>query len=73
MDADDAARVTKLYAEGGLERQAVSPSELQKIEPALTGKDYYGGFFTPSDFTGDIHRCAAGRSNLPRSLLEASS
>lgn len=52
---DTAAKVTTLLAEGGLERHAVTPAEIGQIEPALKG-DIYGGFFTESDFTGDIHK-----------------
>ncbi|WP_237214532.1 D-amino acid dehydrogenase [Falsiroseomonas oryziterrae] len=54
-----AARVTALLAKGGLERRAVTPSEIRSIEPALRG-DIYGGFYTPSDFTGDIHKFTNG-------------
>lgn len=54
-DFDAAAKVTTLLAEGGLDRRAVTPSEIEQIEPALKG-DIYGGFFTESDFTGDIHK-----------------
>lgn len=54
-----AARVTALLAKGGLERRAVTPSEIRSIEPALQG-DIYGGFYTPSDFTGDIHKFTNG-------------
>ena len=35
------------------------PTEIKAIEPALRG-EYYGGFFTPSDFTGDIHKFTLG-------------
>ena len=56
---DKAAKVSKLYAKGGLERRAVTLAEMQSIEPALKGK-YYGGYFTPSDFTGDIHKFTTG-------------
>jgi D-amino-acid dehydrogenase len=52
---DHAAQVSKLLAQGGLERRAVSPSEMKSIEPALAG-NYYGGYFTASDSTGDIHK-----------------
>lgn len=58
-DFDAAARVSALLAKGGLERRAVTPSEIRSIEPALRG-DYYGGFYTPSDFTGDIHKFTVG-------------
>lgn len=54
-----ATRVTKLLAKGGLERRAVAPSEMKAIEPALNG-DFYGGYYTESDFTGDIHRFTNG-------------
>lgn len=52
---DVAAKVSSLLAEGGLERRAVTPSEIAQIEPTVKG-DIYGGFFTESDFTGDIHK-----------------
>jgi D-amino-acid dehydrogenase len=52
-------RVNRLLQTAGLERRAVTPEEIQKIEPALQGK-YYGGFYTPSDSTGDIHKFTCG-------------
>jgi len=55
-----AEKVNALYNEGGLERYAVSPAEMAKIEPSLDPSAYHGGFFTPSDFTGDIHRYTSG-------------
>ena len=56
---DKAAKVNELLIEGGLERRAVTPEEIREIEPTLKGK-YYGGFFTPSDSTGDIHKFTRG-------------
>ncbi len=56
---DHAAEVTRLLARGGLERRAVSPEEMRAIEPNLRG-DYYGGFYTESDSTGDIHKFTHG-------------
>ena len=56
---EHAARVSALLARGGLERRAVTPEEMRAIEPTLAG-DYYGGFFTPSDCTGDIHKFTVG-------------
>ncbi len=58
---DHAAKVSALLQKGGLERLAVSPMEMQQIEPALQG-DFYGGFFTESDSTGDIHKFTFGVS-----------
>jgi D-amino-acid dehydrogenase len=58
-DFEAAKRVTGLLARGGLERRAVTPEEIHSIEPALRGT-YYGGFYTPSDFTGDIHKFTNG-------------
>ncbi|MDB5620776.1 MAG: D-amino acid dehydrogenase small subunit [Tardiphaga sp.] len=55
---DVATRANALLVEGGLSRDAVSADEIRHIEPALHGK-YAGGFFTPSDFTGDIHNSPA--------------
>lgn len=56
---EHAAAVTKLLAQGGLQRRAVTPSEMKQIEPTLAGT-YYGGFFTESDSTGDIHKFTQG-------------
>lgn len=56
-----AAKVSTLLQKGGLERRAVSPQEMQQIEPTLQG-DFYGGFFTESDCTGDIHKFTYGLS-----------
>ncbi|TDM06421.1 MAG: D-amino acid dehydrogenase [Ideonella sp. MAG2] len=58
---EHAAQVSKLLAEGGLPRRAVTPEEMRAIEPTLAG-DYYGGFFTESDSTGDIHKYTHGLS-----------
>ena len=58
-DWEAAERVTALLARGGLERRAVTPSEIHSIEPSLRG-NYFGGFYTPSDFTGDIHKFTNG-------------
>ncbi|MEY3037912.1 MAG: hypothetical protein RL143_479 [Pseudomonadota bacterium] len=56
-DFEHARRVNKLLAKGGLERFELSPSEILEKEPQLRG-DFVGGFWTPSDFTGDIHKYA---------------
>ncbi|HEY1392661.1 MAG TPA: FAD-dependent oxidoreductase, partial [Methylibium sp.] len=56
---DHAGRVSKLLAEGGLSRRAVTAAEIRAIEPALSGA-YYGGYYTESDATGDIHKFTYG-------------
>jgi len=56
---DHAGEVSRLLALGGLARQAVTPSEMKTIEPALAGQ-YYGGYYTDSDSTGDIHKFTHG-------------
>jgi D-amino-acid dehydrogenase len=56
---DHAAQVTRLLAEGGLPRRAVTPDEMRAIEPTLAGR-YFGGFYTESDATGDIHKFTVG-------------
>lgn len=58
-DFEAAARVSALLRRGGLERRAVTPEEISSIEPALQG-EFYGGFYTESDFTGDIHKFTYG-------------
>jgi D-amino-acid dehydrogenase len=56
---DAAAEVSKLLKEGGLERTPVTNAEMHGLEPTLAGT-YYGGFYTESDFTGDIHKYSSG-------------
>jgi len=56
---DAAAKVNALLNEGGLERNAVSVADIRRIEPTLDGA-FHGGFFTPSDSTGDIHKFTRG-------------
>lgn len=56
---DHAGEVSKLLAQGGLPRRAVTPAEMKAIEPTLAG-DYYGGYYTESDSTGDIHKFTQG-------------
>jgi D-amino-acid dehydrogenase len=58
---DHAGKVSQLLAAGGLERRAVTPAEMRTIEPSLQGQ-YYGGYFTESDSTGDIHKYTHGLS-----------
>ncbi len=56
---EHAGEVSKLLAAGGLPRRAVTPTEMKAIEPTLAGS-YYGGYFTESDSTGDIHKFTHG-------------
>lgn len=56
---DHAGRVTEMLAEAGLSRRAVTPAEIRAIEPAIRG-EFHGGYYTESDFTGDIHRYTTG-------------
>lgn len=56
---DAASHVNVLLREGGLDRHAVTPEEMRRIEPTLHGP-FHGGFFTPSDSTGDIHKFTRG-------------
>ncbi|WP_303286977.1 D-amino acid dehydrogenase [Marinobacter sp. SS8-8] len=64
---DHAAKVSRLLASGGLERRAVTPEEMKAIEPTLAG-NYYGGFFTESDSTGDIHKFTNGLADAIQRL-----
>lgn len=54
-----AGRANEILRQAGLERFAVTPGEMRKIEPTLHG-NYSGGFFTPADATGDIHQFTRG-------------
>jgi D-amino-acid dehydrogenase len=64
---DHAGYVTTLLAKGGLPRHAVTPEEMKAIEPTLAGK-YYGGYFTESDSTGDIHKFTHGLAQAAQRL-----
>ena len=59
---DAATKVNALLNEGGLDRRPVTAAEIRQIEPALEGA-FFGGFFTPSDSTGDIHKFTRGLAN----------
>lgn len=56
---EHAGRVSALLAKGGLVRHAVTMDEIRSIEPALKGT-FHGGYHTPSDFSGDIHKFTVG-------------
>ncbi len=65
-DADDfavAQQVNQLLNHAGLARHAVTPSEIINIEPSLRG-EYFGGFYTPDDATGDIHQFCTGLAKV---------
>ena len=57
-----AHKVSKMLAKGGLERQRLTPDEVYAIEPALQSP-VIGGYYTKSDFTGDIHKFTRGLAN----------
>lgn len=48
-----------LMLEAGIKRHHVTPAEITDIEPTLKG-DFYAGYYTPDDFTGDIHKYTRG-------------
>lgn len=59
---DHATRVNNLLSRGGLKREAVTAAEMRQIDSALVG-DFYGGYYTKSDSTGDIHKYTRGLAN----------
>jgi D-amino-acid dehydrogenase len=64
---ETAIAVNRLLVEGGLDRRPVTADEISNIEPALKGA-FYGGFYTPSDFTGDIHKFSRGLAEVCRRM-----
>jgi len=66
-DFERAAAVSMLLARGGLQRRAVTPQEMRAIEPALVGQ-YYGGHYTESDSSGDIHKFTDGLAQAAQRL-----
>ena len=51
--------VSRLLLRGGVVRHTVGPAEMRAIEPAISG-ELVGGFYTPDDSTGDIHKYTVG-------------
>lgn len=64
-DYRSAEAVGRLLAAGGLERTAVTGAEIKSLEPALSGS-FHGGFYTATDYTGDIHAFTFGLANVCR-------
>lgn len=64
---DHATRVNALLKRGGLQRDAVSVEEMREIEPTLRG-ELYGGYYTESDSTGDIHKYTRGLAEACKRL-----
>jgi D-amino-acid dehydrogenase len=60
---DHAMMVSKLLAEGGLNRRMLTSDEIHRIEPTLS-RPYVGGMYTPDDATGDIHRFTRGLADI---------
>lgn len=60
-----ARNVTQLLAKGGLERSELTAADIKQKEPTLQG-NYIGGFWTPSDSTGDIHSFTFGLAEAIR-------
>ena len=56
---EHAHQVTQMLAQAGLSRQRLSADEVYETEPALKST-VIGGYYTDSDFTGDIHKFATG-------------
>lgn len=64
-DFEAAQRLSELLRGAGLDQRVVTPEEIRAIEPALR-TDCYGGLYTPSDFTGDIHKFTIGLADACR-------
>lgn len=65
QDYKIAIKVNDLLCSGGLERHAISNAEIKQIEPTLT-RNYYAGFYSQSDATGDIHKFTTGLAKVCR-------
>lgn len=62
---EHARKVTKLLAQAGLKREELTAADVKTKEPNLKG-DFIGGFYTPSDTTGDIHKFTFGLAEAIR-------
>lgn len=61
-DMAHARKVTGLLAQGGLQREELTPAQITQRAPELKG-DFVGGYWTESDATGDIHKYTTGLAN----------
>jgi len=50
-----AHKVNDMLSKAGLKRRRLTPDEVYQIEPTLRAR-LIGGYYTESDFTGDIHK-----------------
>ena len=64
-DFAHAHKVTDLLAKAGLSRRRLTADEVYAIEPAMRAP-VIGGYYTESDFTGDIHKFATGLAEAAR-------
>lgn len=54
---NDAKKITKLYNANGLDRRLIDVDEMALVDPALKDiGNVIGATYTPSDWTGDIHK-----------------
>ena len=61
----NASEVKELYNAGGCEWNMLTPLQTVSIDPALGDlEDVVGGAWTPSDWTGDIHKFCIELSNV---------
>jgi len=58
-DMKHARKVTDLLAKGGLQREELTPEQVNERVPELAGS-FVGGYWTESDATGDIHKYTTG-------------
>ena len=64
---DHAVMVSRLLERGGAPRRAVTPEEMRAIEPALPA-GFYGGHYTDSDSSGDVHKFTTGLAQAAQRL-----
>ena len=58
-----ARRTNDILSDAGLERTVLSGAGVKEVEPTLHG-DFVGGFVTPGDSTGDIHKFTRGLADV---------
>ena len=59
--------VSTLLGKGGVARQRLTAEEVRAIEPSIKS-EIIGGYYTDSDFTGDIHKFATGLAKACETL-----
>ena len=61
---ENAKRVNEIYSKAGLERQQLDWQGVVDVENQINPEGIIGGFYTPTDYTGDIYKFTTQLANV---------